>query len=81
MAAAGAAAIDQGPLSALASELTRPLRIDRIGVASGRAEGVEFGRVEIGDATVEGASAPVTVRGVELSGLQLDQLSAQRIRA
>lgn len=49
----GAAAIDQSLLSALAGEVTRRLRIDRVGITSGRAESVEIGRVEIGDATVE----------------------------
>ncbi len=61
----GAAAIDQSLLSALTGEITRRLRIDRVGVASGRAESVEIGHVEIGDATVEavqlrGLSARVT---------------------
>lgn len=59
-AAAGAVAIDQGLLDALVTEVTRRLRIDRIGVASGRAESVGIGRVEIGDATVEG----VRLRGL-----------------
>jgi hypothetical protein len=59
------AAIDQSLLTALAGEITRHLRIDRVDVASGRAERIEVGRVEIGDTSVEavhlrGLSARVT---------------------
>lgn len=51
----GAPPIDQALLDAISAEVSRRLRIDRIGVASGRAESVHIGRVEIGDATVEAA--------------------------
>ena len=60
-----AATIDQSLLDALTGEIMRRLRIDRVGVASGRAESVQVGRVEIGDTSVEsvqlrGLSARVT---------------------
>jgi hypothetical protein len=59
------AAIDQSLLDALTGEVARQLRIDRIAAASGRAESVEIGRVEIGETSVEavrlrGLSASVT---------------------
>lgn len=47
--------IDRGLLDALATEVTRRLRIDRIAVAAGRAGRVAIGRVEIGDTSVEAA--------------------------
>jgi hypothetical protein len=64
-ASPGAAAINQSLLNALTGEIARRLRIDRVGVASGRAASVEIGRVEIGDASVDavqlrGLSARVT---------------------
>lgn len=60
-----AVALDQSLLNALTGEITRRLRIDRVGVASGRAEGVEIGRVDIGETSIEavrlqGLSARVT---------------------
>jgi hypothetical protein len=48
-----AAAIDQNLLGALTGEIARRLRIDRIGIATGRASGVQIGRVEIGETSVE----------------------------
>jgi hypothetical protein len=60
-----AAAIDQDLLNALTGEIARRLRIDRVGIAAGRAGSVEIGRVDIGETSIEavqlrGLSARIT---------------------